>query len=527
MRRYDPTFVIQQEPPNRVGQVVSISPQFLGNVRFNGRQHRCWAATADTFAPNEDVTFVSVGEQSRTFLKASGGYPTRWPMRLKDWGTKRINNVFLRYILERNTKHYTYEKGKVVSVVSTQLLSVTCKDGRTRTLPVEYMGEDQPAYAFEVGDQCLIYSRSPGERVVIGFIDQAPREMAEEDDLGPWLPVSARSSPYGGVTFVLSAMTGSPRFKLRHYVDQKTYYDSAETLTGTPVSLYGAFAFAYQDTSSPPVPSTVFGFNLDGAGEWKVSLDFGTTWNTIPRPLVTPYEWFDSIGRMTDDGGNPILQYCYTTQESIPLPLGGVGARVHLVNMQYSGSYTTTECLFGPANEYHTAIVYRPDPAGLDLFHGSYADGSGQVADIIAPPVEAASWHAYFSLGTHRAEAANGAAGVWAEMNSYIYPALIIYRGTSPGITTKVWTAVPAECYMIRGVLANSVGTVDVLFQNPGPVNKIRRVQADGSNAYWSHASFGSKQVYCMAAIDTGRSYYGLHGGGSGKIVSLPRAAGA
>ena len=216
--------------------------------------------------------------------------------------------MFLRYILERNTKHYTYEKGRVLQVVSAATLSVECRDGRARTLPVEYMGEDQPAYAFEVGDQCLIYSRSPGERVVIGFIDQAPREMAEEDDLGPWLPVSARSSPYGGVTFVLSATTGSPRFKLRHYVDQKTYYDSAETLTGTPVSPYGAFAFAYQNTASPPVPSTVFGFNLDGAGEWKVSLDFGTTWNTIPRPLVTPYEWFDSIGRMTDDGGNPILQ---------------------------------------------------------------------------------------------------------------------------------------------------------------------------------------------------------------------------
>lgn len=535
MRRYDPTFVIQQEPPNRVGQVVSISPQFLGNVRFNGRQHRCWAATADTFAPNEDVTFVSVGEQSRTFLKKAGGYPTRWPMRLKDWGTKRINNVFLRYILERNTRHYTYEKGLVVSVVSTTTLSVTCRDGRTRTLPVEYMGEEQPAYAFDPGDQCLIYSRSPGERVVIGFIDQEPKDMAHLDELGPWFPVSSRSSPYGGVTFVLSATDGTPRYKIRHYVAAKTFYETPEHSLSTPFTWPGPVAFCHQRPPVAPekydVPDTVFAYNLDGIGSWQFSLDFGSTWNTIPRPGVTAGAWYDYLGRMADDYGNPILQFCWGAEEWIPDLGAGVpawGWRVWLANIQQSGSYTTVSQLFGPSAYWVRPTTFNPDPAGLSLFHCDYGDGITPPFSMISPFTEF-DYHypAYYSYGSFRAETPNGLPGTWVGMSAGLWAALCLYRGTTPGECALQIVGVPSECYMIRGALANAVGTVDVLFQTPGPIMKIRRVAIDGTSRYWEHQKMAGNTVYCMAAMGDGRSFYGMYLNGNGKILSIPRAAGA
>lgn len=527
---YDPTFKIQREPPNLLAVLNTVPADYRirSSLQFRGRSVQCWAATAEVFSAGEQVIMVQLrNEQSVAYLKASSGYPTRWPRQLATWGNPRGANIALRYFLEGSALHFTYEKGRVVSVASATRLNVACPDGVTRNLPVVYMDEAQPAYAFDPGDQCLIYSGAPGIREVIGFIDQPPKDTSHDDDLGPWFPISARSSPYGGVTFVLSATEGPYRYKIRHYVATKTFYETPEISLSSPMTWPGPFAFCHQNTADPPVPDTILGYNLDGSGNWLYSLDFGASWHTVPRPLVTPYAWFDSIGRMTDDGGNPILQYCYTTQEAVPLPLGGVGARVYLVNMQYTGGYTTTDCLFGPANEYHTAIVYRPDPAGLALFHGSYADGSGQVVDVIAPPPVLATTSAHFSLGTFRAEAANGAAGVWAEMNSYIYPSLLIYRGTAPGITTKQIVSVPAECYMIRGVLSHSVGTVDVLYQVPGPIMKIRRIQPGGTNAYWEHPLMTGEQVYCMAASGAGRGYYGMYSGGRGKILSIPQRMGA
>lgn len=211
-RFFDPTFVVQPERPRTLGSVTTFNALDARSVvNFRGQTRHLWPATADVFSAGEKVVFVEV-DDVHSFLKESSSYPTRWHRPLTEWGEKFKANILIRYLLENNPSHRTYDRGTVVEIVDDTHLRVQRRSGKVQVLQVSYMDSPQPSNAFQVGDTCLIYSSKPGRDQVIGFADQAPRLSGTliYTAAFPWVIESLSRNPDGTVTGVFMAPSLDP-----------------------------------------------------------------------------------------------------------------------------------------------------------------------------------------------------------------------------------------------------------------------------------------------------------------------------
>lgn len=504
-RIYDPTFVVQREPPNSAGVLGSVpeDPRTRTTLQFRGRTIRCWPATAHEFAAGEKVIIAQLrNEQSVAFLKADSRYPTRWPRMATTWGRDREASIALRYLLEGSSLHYTYEKGVVTGVVTETRLSVSCPDGVIRVLPVEYMDEDQPAYAFQDGDQVLIYSESPGIRVVIGFIDQPPRDSAQLDDTGTYWPVACRNNPWGEITFVLYS-SHLAKWKIRHYISRTEYRDTNPMDAGGWI-YDNSFAIAHDDT--------IWAL-FDRSTGMYVSLDFAEAWNIAYRPVVPNAYLYEELGRVENIGGNPMYSFCYKARYESP------NCELHRLTLTGSGLPWSDESFVVTCNNSDAPI--NPSPAIPSGMHYVFSvDGITYYTDQVSPPQDADPGSSWISLDYRLLETVSPS-NIWIGRRPW-ENYLIVATGAG-GITSRRTINIPAGYTTCYGALKHSSGIIDALMFD-GVDMRILRVQNSGSCAVWQHPYMSDSQVYSLSVAGSGRAYYGLWDGTSGKILSIPGA---
>lgn len=507
MAIYDPTFIVQSEPPHSMGRLNT--PYTAGHkstLQFRGRTITCWPATAHEWHNGEQVIIAQLrNEQSVAHLKADSGYPTRWPRQAATWGNEHAASVALRYMLEGNDKHYTYERGTVVAQVDDTHLRVKCVDGVVRVLPCRYMDDDTPASAFDPNDQCLIYSECHGERVVIGFIDQEPKDTTQIDDVGTYWPVACRNNPWGEITFVLYS-SHLAKWKVRHYISRKEYSDT-EPMAASGWIYDNSFAIAHDDT--------IWAL-FDKSMGMYLSLDFGGSWNTAYRPTVPNAYRYEELGRVENIGGNPMYSFCYKARYQAP------NCELHRLTLTGSGLPWSDDSFVVTCNNSDAPI--NPSPAIPSGMHYVFSiDGITYYTDQVSPPQDADPGSSWISLDYRLLETVSPS-NIWIGRRPW-ENYLIVATGAG-GITTRRIINIPAGYTTCYGALKHASGVIDALMFD-GANMQILRVSTTGTATVWAHPAMTGSQVYSLSVAGDGRAYYGLWDGTNGKIISIPPRLGA
>lgn len=183
----DRQLLVSPERTPTLGTVTrATDSSFNCEVSFRGRSYECKSAGKNALAVGDSVSFVQI-DQTPWVIKSDALYPTRFKRPLTDWAGHHKYNLLLQYLISKGArKNYTFQFGTAQSVVSTNVLSVNCWDGRTRRLPVEYAGVAKTASDFSAGDQVLLFQKNNQNWVVIG-------------KSGPLAPVVLMTIVYGQI----------------------------------------------------------------------------------------------------------------------------------------------------------------------------------------------------------------------------------------------------------------------------------------------------------------------------------------
>jgi len=166
---FDPTFAMQRDAPAPVTRAIVLGSagDNVYRVRFEGQEISCRSAGNNAIANGTAVSIIDM-QPHPWIVAASAGYESRISRQLAPFFKTKPASALLLYWMRNNPRDYLYRPGVCLGHPALYTMRVSCWDGVTRDMGVEYAGAQVASSGIPAGDPVICWQKEPNRWVVLG-----------------------------------------------------------------------------------------------------------------------------------------------------------------------------------------------------------------------------------------------------------------------------------------------------------------------------------------------------------------------